>query len=89
MVSILYQHCIDIVSIHIARPWRGGRTKGMKGGREGIQEVKKEWKEGRKEGKKEGRKEGREEGRKERKCVCMQLCAAVIQRTRLLTCCAC
>ena len=26
IVSILYKYCIDIVSIHIARPWRGGKT---------------------------------------------------------------
>ena len=38
IVSISYRYCIDIVSIqypmHIARPWRGGRTKGREGGRE-------------------------------------------------------
>ena len=26
IVSILYRYCIDIVSIHIARPWRVGGT---------------------------------------------------------------
>ena len=60
IVSILYQYRIDIIPIHIARPWRGGRTKGREGGRE---EGRKERVEGRKE-RMEGRKEGRKEKRK-------------------------
>ena len=50
----MYQYRIDIIPIHIARPWRGGRTKGREGGKK---EGKKEWEEGRKAGKKDGRKE--------------------------------
>ena len=58
IVSISYRYCINIVSIDITRPWRGGRTER----REGIQEGKKKWKEGRKRGRMGRRKEGGEEG---------------------------
>ena len=70
IVSILYQYRIDIIPKHIARPWRGGRTKERKGRREGIKEGKKEWKEGFKERNLvEVRHEEEREGRKgERRC---------------------
>ena len=41
-ILILCRYCINIVSIHIAWPWRGEKTKGREGGRE--------------EGRKKGRK---------------------------------
>ena len=83
ILLILYRYRIDRIPIHIARPWRGGRTKGREGGKkegkEEWKEGKKEWKEGKKEWKEGGtegrRKAGRKEGMKEGKeDVCMQWC---------------